>query len=86
MPSLSPTMETGNLVEWNKAEGDFIDVGDVICSIETDKATLDFEAQEEGYLAKQVLPGGSANIQVGSLIGVVVDEQEDLATVDMSEF
>lgn len=86
MPSLSPTMETGNLVEWNKKEGDFIDVGDVICSIETDKATLDFEAQEEGYLAKIILPDGSSDIQVGSLIGVVVDEEDEVSQVDMSEF
>lgn len=52
MPALSPTMSEGNLVSWTKKEGDQVKVGDVLCEIQTDKATIGFESQEEGYLAK----------------------------------
>jgi hypothetical protein len=67
MPSLSPTMERGNIVKWVKAEGDRIAVGDSLCSIETDKATIDFEFQEEGYLAKILVPSGTRDIAVGTV-------------------
>ena len=59
MPSLSPTMEVGNIGTWEKKVGDFISVGDVLTDIETDKATMDFEMQDEGYLAKIFVPAGA---------------------------
>lgn len=52
MPALSPTMESGDIISWNKKEGDKIEIGDVVCDIQTDKATVGYESQEEGYLAK----------------------------------
>lgn len=60
MPALSPTMTSGNLASWKKAEGEQINVGDVIAEIETDKATVDYEAQDEGYLAKIIMSAGCA--------------------------
>ncbi|OEL18887.1 Dihydrolipoyllysine-residue acetyltransferase component 1 of pyruvate dehydrogenase complex, mitochondrial, partial [Dichanthelium oligosanthes] len=67
MPALSPTMNQGNIAKWRKQEGDKIEVGDVICEIETDKATLEFESLEEGYLAKILAPEGSKDVQVEEL-------------------
>ncbi|XP_028548072.1 dihydrolipoyllysine-residue acetyltransferase component 1 of pyruvate dehydrogenase complex, mitochondrial-like isoform X2 [Dendrobium catenatum] len=64
MPALSPTMDQGNIVKWRKKEGDKIDVGDVICEIETDKATLEFESLEEGFF----LWGDSDNM--GFILGI----------------
>jgi len=64
LPALSPTMETGTIAKWNKKEGDKITAGDIICEIETDKATVDFEAQDDSYLAKILKPEGSADIKV----------------------
>jgi len=58
MPNLSPTMEKGNIKAWNKKVGDEIAPGDVLCSIETDKATMDYEMQEEGFIAKLCYPDG----------------------------
>ncbi|XP_066383203.1 dihydrolipoyllysine-residue acetyltransferase component 1 of pyruvate dehydrogenase complex, mitochondrial-like isoform X1 [Miscanthus floridulus] len=72
MPALSPTMNQGNIAKWRKQEGDNIEVGDVICEIETDKATLEFESLEEGYLAKILAPEGSKDVQVGQPIAVTV--------------
>ena len=60
MPALSPTMTSGNLASWKKAEGDAIAVGDVIAEVETDKATVDYEAQDEGFLAKILMAEGCA--------------------------
>lgn len=56
MPALSPTMSEGNLLIWSKKEGEKVNVGDVLCEIQTDKATIGFESQEEGYLAKILVP------------------------------
>ena len=61
MPALSPTMTSGNLASWKKAEGEAISVGDVIAEIETDKATVDYESQDEGFLAKIVMKEGCAH-------------------------
>ena len=55
MPALSPTMENGTIAKWFKKEGDRVDVGEAICDIQTDKATVAFESQEEGYLAKIIV-------------------------------
>ncbi|KAG5557154.1 hypothetical protein RHGRI_007425 [Rhododendron griersonianum] len=70
MPALSPTMSQGNISKWRKKEGDKIDVGDVICEIETDKATVEFECLEEGYMAKILVPEGSKDVPVGQAIAI----------------
>jgi pyruvate dehydrogenase E2 component (dihydrolipoamide acetyltransferase) len=64
LPALSPTMEMGTIASWNKKEGDKITAGDIICQIETDKAIVDFEAQDDSYLAKILKPEGSTDIKV----------------------
>lgn len=81
MPALSPTMNQGNIAKWRKQEGDKIEVGDVICEIETDKATLEFECLEEGYLAKILAPEGSKDVQVGQPIAVTVEDPEDVKNI-----
>ncbi len=80
MPALSPTMEKGNLSRWLKKEGDAIKPGDVIAEIETDKATMEVEAVDEGILAKIVVPEGTADVPVNDVIGVIAGEGEDVAT------
>jgi len=77
MPALSPTMEKGNLAKWLKKEGDAIKAGDVIAEIETDKATMEVEAVDEGILARIVVPAGTADVPVNQLIGVIAAEDED---------
>ena len=79
MPALSPTMEKGNLARWLKKEGDRIKSGDVIAEIETDKATMEFEAVDEGILAKIVVPDGTSDVAVNTLIGVIAAEGEDVS-------
>jgi len=78
MPALSPTMEKGNLSKWLKKEGEKVKPGDVIAEIETDKATMDYEAVEEGVLAKIVVPEGTADVPVNQLIAVLASEGEDV--------
>lgn len=65
MPALSPTMEDGTISKWLKKEGDKINVGDLICDIQTDKATVGFESQEEGYLAKILVPNNMKGVKIG---------------------
>ena len=77
MPALSPTMEKGNLAKWLKKEGDKIKSGDVIAEIETDKATMEYEAVDEGTLAKIVVPEGTQDVAVNAVIAVMVAEGED---------
>ena len=79
MPALSPTMEEGNLAKWLVKEGDSISPGDVIAEIETDKATMEVEAVDEGRLAKIVVPEGTQGVKVNSLIAVLAAEGEDLS-------
>ncbi|CAI5465333.1 unnamed protein product [Closterium sp. Yama58-4] len=79
MPSLSPTMTQGNIAKWCKAEGEQVNAGDVLCEIETDKATLSMESMEDGYLAKILMPEGSKDIPVGTLIAVMVEDNADLS-------
>lgn len=81
MPALSPTMNQGNIVKWRKKEGDKIAPGDVICEIETDKATLEFESVEDGFLAKILVPEGSKDVPVGKPIAITVEEQDDIQNV-----
>jgi len=81
MPALSPTMEKGNLARWLKKEGDKIKAGDVLAEIETDKATMEVEAVDEGVLAKIVVADGTADVPVNQLIGVIAGDGEDAKTV-----
>jgi pyruvate dehydrogenase E2 component (dihydrolipoamide acetyltransferase) len=81
MPALSPTMEKGNLAKWLKKEGDAIKSGDVIAEIETDKATMEVEAIDEGVLAKIVVPEGTSDVPVNELIALIAGEGEDPKTV-----
>ena len=81
MPALSPTMEKGNLAKWLKQEGDTIKAGDVIAEIETDKATMEVEAVDEGVLAKILVPSGTEDVAVNELIGVIAEDGEDVKTV-----
>jgi pyruvate dehydrogenase E2 component (dihydrolipoamide acetyltransferase) len=78
MPALSPTMEKGNLARWLKKEGDKIKSGDVIAEIETDKATMEYEAVDDGTLAKIVVPEGTQDVAVNSVIAVLAGEGEDV--------
>ncbi|MGP0059714.1 MAG: pyruvate dehydrogenase complex dihydrolipoamide acetyltransferase, partial [Beijerinckiaceae bacterium] len=81
MPALSPTMEKGNVSRWLKKEGDEIKSGDVIAEIETDKATMEVEAVDEGVLAKIVVPEGTADVPVNNVIALIAGEGEDPKSV-----
>ncbi|HWX85517.1 MAG TPA: pyruvate dehydrogenase complex dihydrolipoamide acetyltransferase [Xanthobacteraceae bacterium] len=78
MPALSPTMEKGNLAKWLKKEGDAVKTGDVIAEIETDKATMEYEAVDDGVMAKIVVPEGTNDVAVNQLIAVMAQEGEDV--------
>ena len=78
MPALSPTMEEGNLSKWLVKEGDTVKSGDVIAEIETDKATMEVEAVDEGIVAKIVVPAGTEGVKVNSLIAVLAADGEDV--------
>jgi pyruvate dehydrogenase E2 component (dihydrolipoamide acetyltransferase) len=77
MPALSPTMEKGNLAKWLKKEGEAVKTGDVIAEIETDKATMEYEAVDDGVMAKIVVPEGTSDVPVNQLIAVLAQEGED---------
>ncbi|XP_058227074.1 dihydrolipoyllysine-residue acetyltransferase component 3 of pyruvate dehydrogenase complex, mitochondrial-like [Rhododendron vialii] len=79
MPSLSPTMTEGNIARWLKKEGDKVSPGEVLCEVETDKATVEMECMEEGYLAKIVRGDGAKEIKVGEVIAITVEDEEDIA-------
>lgn len=81
MPALSPTMEKGNLAKWLKQEGDRIKSGDVIAEIETDKATMEVEAVDEGTLGKILVPAGTADVAVNTPIAVILAEGEDASAI-----
>ena len=82
MPALSPTMEEGTLAKWLKSEGDKIEIGDIIAEIETDKATMEFEAVDEGTLAKILVEEGTEGVSVGAVIAMMADEGEDVGDVE----
>jgi len=84
MPALSPTMEKGNLAKWLKKEGDPVKTGDVIAEIETDKATMEYEAVDDGTLAKIMVPEGAQDVAVNSIIAVLAGEGEDVKTAAAS--
>lgn len=79
LPALSPTMETGTIVSWQKKEGDKLNEGDLLAEIETDKATMAFETPEEGYLAKIIVPAGTKNVPIGKLVCIIVQDQAHTA-------
>jgi pyruvate dehydrogenase E1 component beta subunit len=81
MPALSPTMEKGNLAKWLKKEGDSVKSGDVIAEIETDKATMEVEAADEGTLGKILVPEGTADVAVNTPIAVILGEGEDKSAI-----
>ena len=81
MPALSPTMEEGKLAKWHVKVGDKVKSGDVIAEIETDKATMEVEAVDEGVLAKIVVPEGTTDVPVNQLIGLIAGEGEDAKAV-----
>lgn len=80
MPSLSPSMEEGSIAKWNKKEGDKINEGDVICSIQTDKAAVDFSSTEEGYLAK-ILKKEGESAKVNAAIALIAEKKEQIAAI-----
>src|SRR3954466_5428010 len=81
MPALSPTMEKVNLAKWVKKEGDTVKAGDVIAEIETDKATMEVEAADEGTLGKILVPEGTADVAVNTPIAMLLAEGEDASAI-----
>ena len=80
MPALSPTMTEGNLAKWHKQEGDPVEPGDILAEIETDKATMEVEAVDEGVLAKILIPDGTTGVSVNEVIGIISSEGEALSS------
>jgi pyruvate dehydrogenase E2 component (dihydrolipoamide acetyltransferase) len=85
MPALSPTMEKGNLAKWLKKEGDSVKAGDVIAEIETDKATMEVEAVDEGVLAKIIVPAGTNDVPVNELIAIIAAEGENVSAASVAK-
>jgi pyruvate dehydrogenase E2 component (dihydrolipoamide acetyltransferase) len=86
MPALSPTMTHGNLVKWHKKEGDQVKAGDTIAEIETDKATMEVEAVEEGLLVKILIPEGTDSVEVNQIIAFILEEGETWEEEKMASF
>ena len=82
MPALSPTMTEGNVASWLKSEGDEVAAGDILCEIETDKATMEVEATDEGTLGRIVVPAGTEGVAVNAVIGLILEEGEDASALD----
>ncbi len=82
MPALSPTMEAGNLAKWLKKEGDTVKAGDVIAEIETDKATMEVEAVDEGRIGKILVPEGAQEVKVNAPIAILLEEGEDASALE----
>ncbi len=82
MPALSPTMTEGNLVKWHKKEGDTVKAGQILAEIETDKATMEVEAVDEGVLGKILIPEGTDSVKVNSLIALLLEDGEDKAALE----
>src|SRR5262252_10107274 len=82
MPALSPTMTEGNLAKWHKKEGDAVKAGDIIAEIETDKATMEFEAVDEGTLGKILVPEGAEGVKVNQPIALLLEEGEDAKALE----
>jgi len=82
MPALSPTMEEGKLAKWLVKEGDEVSSGDILAEIETDKATMEFEAVDEGTVGKIVVPEGTEGVKVGTVIALIAGEDEDASEIE----
>ena len=85
MPALSPTMEEGTLAKWLVKEGDTVESGDVMAEIETDKATMEFEAVDEGIIGKILVPEGSAGVKVNEIIAILLDDGEDVSNIEVQK-
>jgi pyruvate dehydrogenase E2 component (dihydrolipoamide acetyltransferase) len=85
MPALSPTMKEGNIAKWLKKEGDTVSSGEIIAEIETDKATMEVEAVDEGVLGRILVPEGTENVSVNSLIALILEDGEDAALLENYE-
>ena len=85
MPALSPTMTEGNVANWLKNEGDSISPGDLLCEIETDKATMEVESVDEGILGKIVIPTGTENVEVNTVIGIILEEGEKASDLGLGK-
>lgn len=85
MPALSPTMTEGTLAKWLKSEGDKISSGDIIAEIETDKATMEVEAVDDGILAKIIVPAGTQNVAVNNIIAILAEEGEDTSSISLAD-
>ena len=85
MPALSPTMTEGNVASWLKNEGDPVAAGDILCEIETDKATMEVEATDEGTLGRIVVPAGTEGVAVNAIIGLILEEGEDASALASAE-
>ncbi|KAJ7460923.1 pyruvate dehydrogenase X component [Mycena galericulata] len=82
MPAMSPTMTEGGIAAWKKKDGDSFVAGDVLLEIETDKATIDVEAQDDGVMGKILVPDGSKNIVVGKVIALLAEEGDDISNLE----
>ena len=85
MPALSPTMEEGTLSKWLVKEGDTVESGTVMAEIETDKATMEFEAVDEGIIGKILVPEGSAGVKVNEVIAILLDDGEDVPNIEVQK-
>ncbi|KAI0648327.1 single hybrid motif-containing protein [Trametes meyenii] len=83
MPAMSPTMTEGGIASWKKKEGETFQAGDVLLEIETDKATIDVEAQDDGVLGKIIAPDGAKNIAVGKTIALLAEEGDDISNLEV---
>ena len=85
MPALSPTMEEGTLAKWLVKEGDTVSAGDILAEIETDKATMEFEAVDEGTISRILVSEGSEGIKVNSPIAILADDGESISDLEVSD-
>ncbi|KAK7049430.1 pyridoxine biosynthesis protein [Paramarasmius palmivorus] len=83
MPAMSPTMTEGGIASWKKKEGEAFSAGDVLLEIETDKATIDVEAQDDGVMGKILVPDGAKGVKVGKLIALLVEEGDDISNLEV---
>ncbi|EAU88195.1 pyruvate dehydrogenase X component [Coprinopsis cinerea okayama7 len=83
MPAMSPTMSEGGIASWKVKEGEAFSAGDVLLEIETDKATIDVEAQDDGIMGKILVPDGAKNVPVGKLIALLAEEGDDIANIQI---
>ena len=82
MPALSPTMEEGTLAKWLVKEGDTVSSGDIMAEIETDKATMEFEAVDEGVMGKILIAEGTEGVKVNTAIAILLEDGEDASAID----